>query len=135
MIIFSVGEILYNFNFLNSREWPGMEDYYKKKQGEFHQLSEKLNMNLPCLGQVEPLTKRLKTEKTFFDRVRDDSNVIKVDARLGRAKDCKDLPKSILMERIRKHNLQKPVYQTEQVDKLFYSTIEIDGKKYANSYL
>jgi len=117
------------------REWPGMEDYYKKKQGEFHQLSEKLNMNLPCLGQVEPLTKRLKTEKTFFDRVRDDSNVIKVDARLGRAKDCKDLPKSILMERIRKHNLQKPVYQTEQVDKLFYSTIEIDGKKYANSYL
>jgi len=117
------------------REWPGMEDYFKKKQEELQQLSEKLNMNLPCLGQVEPLTKRLKTEETFFNRVRDDANIIKVDVRLGRAKECKDLPKSILMKRIQKYNLGKPVYQTEQVDKLFYSTIDINGKKYANSYL
>jgi len=112
-----------------------MEDYFKKKQEELQQLSEKLNMNLPCLGQVEPLTKRLKTEETFFNRVRDDANIIKVDVRLGRAKECKDLPKSILMKRIQKYNLGKPVYQTEQVDKLFYSTIDINGKKYANSYL
>jgi len=117
------------------REWPGMEDYFKRKEEELSQLSAKLKMNLPRLGQVEPLTKRLKTEETFFDRVRDDPSVIKVDARLGKATDCKDLPKSVLVGRIQKYNLEKPVYQTEQVDKLFYTTIDIGGKKYANSCL
>ena len=44
-------------HFHYSREWF-LEDYFKKKQVEFSQLSDKLNMNLPRLGQVEPLTKR-----------------------------------------------------------------------------
>ena len=79
--------------------------------------------------------KRLKTEDTFFNKVRDDPDITKVDVRLGKTKDCKDLPKSIIMERVRKYRLPKLIYRTEQVDKLFYSTIEVDGKKYANSYL
>ena len=113
-----------------------MEHYYNEKQKEFHHLSSELKINLPCLGQVEPLTKKLKMEETFFNRVRDNADILKYDVRLSKTKlGPQELPKSVLVDHTRKMKFKLPVYHTEQVEKLFYSTVSVDGKLYANSYL
>ena len=113
-----------------------MEKYYTSKQEELRKKSIELKMNLPSRGEVEPLTKRLKTEETFFSRIRDNPDIIKVQVRLGRnAYQPQTYPKSILLAYVNRHQLKGPVYHTEQVDKLFYSTVTVDGKQYAADYL
>ena len=94
-------------------------------------------MNLPSRGEVEPLTKRLKMDCSFFNSVRDSDSITKVQVRF-RKNDYEphSFPKSVLLAHINKHHLpDMPVYRTEGVDKLFYSTVTLDGKQYAADYL
>ena len=112
-------------------------DYYKTKQKEFSQLADKLQVSLPIMGHISPPKKKLKMEdETFFDRVCNDPEVVKVLIPLRKPYHKHLLPKSILHEHILKTtSLKLPIYRTEQVDKLFFTTLTLDGKQYANRYL
>ena len=118
-----------------SRLW-NLGDYYTEKRSEFDRLSAKLQVNLPSMGHLEPASKRARTEETFFHRICDDPDVVKVMMPLKKPYHKHVLPKSILLEHVVKSGLGKnPLYQTESVDKLFFSTVTVSGKKYANRYL
>lgn len=98
--------------------------------------SSELKMNLPSRGTVEPLTKKLKLDESFFNSIREDADVIKVRV-VFRKSDFKaqTFPKSTLLEYAKRNCDDMPSYRTEQVDKLFYSTVTVDGKRYATDYL
>jgi len=108
--------------------------YNVAKQDELRRISAELQMKLPCRGEALP--KRLKTEPTFFTRTCDDESVIKMSVRLSKTGFCHtDIPKSILFNYTVRHHIPLPVYHTEQVEKLFYSTVAVAGKQYATDYL
>lgn len=94
-------------------------------------------MTLPCAGHLEPLNKRIKTESNFFTRVCDDDTIIKVLVHLKKPFSENVLPKTVLLNYVNKEKQSKlPVYCTEQIDKLFFSTVTLaNGEKYANRYL
>ncbi|KAI9562084.1 hypothetical protein GHT06_013049 [Daphnia sinensis] len=114
----------------------GLLDYYKKKQEEFKNLSLKLQVTLPSMGHLEPAHKRAKTESTFFSRVCENDDIIKVMIPLRKPYQKHILPKTVLHEHACKAQHSKlPIYRSEQVDKLFFSTVVVEGKEYANRYL
>ena len=122
-------------NFVFSQIW-GLLDYYKKKQEEFRHQSVELQVNLPSMGHLEPVNKRAKIESTFFSQVCEDDEIIKVMIPLRKPYQRHILPKSVLLEYTKKAKHCKiPLYRSEQVDKLFFSTVVVDGKQYANRYL
>ena len=111
-------------------------DYYKKKQEEFRRQSVELQMTLPSMGHLEPSTKKAKTDFDFFKRTCDDDEIIKVMIPLRKPYLRHILPKTVLIEYTKKAKHSKiPVYHTEQIDKLFFSTVVVDCKQYANRYL
>lgn len=123
------------FSFSNSKIW-GLLDYYKKKQEVFKNLCLKLQVSLPSMGHLEPAYKRAKTESTFFSRVCDNDDIIKVMIPLRKPYQKHILPKTVLHEHACKAKHDKlPTYRSEQVDKLFFSTVIVEGKEYANRYL
>lgn len=89
------------------------------------------------MGHISPPKKKLKMEdETFFDRICNDPEVVKVLIPLRKPYHKHLLPKSILHEHILKNSSSKlPIYRTEQVDKLFFTTLTLDDKQYANRYL
>ena len=88
------------------------------------------------MGHLEPANKRAKTEPTFFSQVCDDDKIFKALIPLRKPYQKHVLPKTVLMAYVSKANHEKiPVYRTEPVDKLFFSTVVVDGKQYANRYL
>lgn len=88
------------------------------------------------MGHLEPANKRARTESTYFSRVCEDDDIIKVLIPLRKPYQRNILPKSMLMEYVNKEKHAKnPLYRSEQVDKLFFSTVVVNGKQYANRYL
>lgn len=89
------------------------------------------------MGLLEPARKRSKLEEdSFFGRVCNDPSIIKVLIRVRKPFHKNGPPKSLLHEHVLKSGLEKlPLYHTEQVDKLFFSTVTVNGKQYANRYL
>lgn len=88
------------------------------------------------MGHLEPAHKRAKTESTFFSRVCENDDVIKVMIPLRKPYQKHILPKTVLHEHAYKAQHSKlPLYRSEQVDKLFFSTVVVEGKEYANRYL
>ncbi len=95
-----------------------------------------LQVTLPSMGHLEPVNKRAKIESTFFSRVCEDDEIIKVLIPLRKPYQRHILPKSVLLEYTKKAKHSKiPLYRSEQVDKLFFSTVVVDGKQYSNRYL
>lgn len=127
---------MFDFFLFHSQIW-NLTGYHQQKKAEFEELSEKFQMTLPCAGHLEPLNKRFKMESNFFSRVCDDESVIKLLVPVKKPFEKNILPKTILLNHVNKQNHSRlPVYYTEQVDKLFFSTVTLaDGKKYANRYL
>lgn len=122
--------------FQNCSQIWNLLDYYKKKQEEFQRQSLKLQVTLPSMGHLEPANKKAKIESTFFSRVCEDDQITKVLIPLRKPYLKHILPKSILLEHVNKAKHSKiPLYRSEQVDKLFFSTVVVNGKQYANRYL
>ena len=99
-------------------------------------MSVELQVSLPSSGHLEPLNKKAKMDPTFFSRVCDDTEIIKVMTPLRKPFTKHIMPKSVLLNHILREKHDKiPVYHTEQVEKLFFSTVTVNNKQYENRYL
>lgn len=79
-------------------------------------------------GEVDvPVAKRAKLVE--------DPNIITASVAFFRAHySHKDLPKMRIHTHAMKKNLDQPLYNTQQEDKLFRSVLTLDGNQYASTY-
>jgi len=121
--------------YFTSAVW-NLFDYYQEKNAVHQRLSLELNVSLPSSGHLEPLNKKAKIDSNFFSRVCADTEIIKVMIALRKPFTKHIMPKSVLLNHVLKEKHEKiPVYHTEQIDKLFFSTVIVNNKQYANRYL
>jgi tRNA-dihydrouridine synthase 2 len=105
----------------------GMKDYCKQKQQEY------LKKGMLCRRDIAPpLTNGNPPKKQKTD----DPNLIEKNIAFIRANYQKDtdLPKSVLHLHALKVLKSRPSYETEQHDKLFRSTLSLNGKKYTSLF-
>lgn len=80
-------------------------------------------------GDDEPEAKKQKTETL-------DADVVQMNVAFFRSHypDVLSLPKSVLHSYATRNRRGLPVYETQQVDRLFRTVVSFDRKRYASSY-